>query len=218
MFALSRRVFILRIAFALILVLAIALPAADLVAQDEEEGQDGQEEPEGLDELKEERERVAREAALAAQNIDVRTATVEEVTRALDEIAEFVAIQELRLGEAEASHQSLVDAVNRAEDEREAILVEAELIREQLADLAVRSFTGESGARAMMSPNSSCPMTPVSRLASCTCSNCRPATSVMGSIACVDSNLKLTRWLANRRKQHREPQRAWVRSRNVARS
>ena len=146
MFALSRRVFILRIAFALILVLAIALPAADLVAQDEEEGQDGQEEPEGLDELKEERERVAREAALAAQNIDVRTATVEEVTRALDEIAEFVAIQELRLGEAEASHQSSVDAVNRAEDEREAILVEAELIREQLADLAVRSFTGESGA------------------------------------------------------------------------
>ena len=65
---------------ALLLILGLSVPVTELFAQDEEA-------PSALDELKDERERLAREAAASAQGIDVRTATVDEVTAALEELS-----------------------------------------------------------------------------------------------------------------------------------
>ena len=114
----SRRQRAPRIIFALLLILGLSVPVTDLVAQDGET-------PLELDELKDERERLAREAATSALGIDVRTATVEEVTAALDEIAEFVEIQQIRLNQAEASYQASIGAVEQAELEREDVLERA---------------------------------------------------------------------------------------------
>ncbi len=120
-----------------LLALFVAFPVSDIFAQDEL-GSD-------LDELKDQREENAREAALAAADIDVVTATVEEVTQALDEIAALVEIQQIRLGEAQDRYESSLGAVEQAESDREDILTAAGLLREHLSNLAVASFTGESG-------------------------------------------------------------------------
>lgn len=132
-----RRVHGYLVLIVLLLAIALVLPATNATAQDDT--------PTDLEELKEERERTAREAALATQDIDVRTATVEEVTAALDEIAAFVEIQQIRLEEAESSYRSSLAAVEEAQTEREEILATADLLRAHLGDLAVASFTGESG-------------------------------------------------------------------------
>lgn len=117
--------------------LFVAFPVSDVFAQDEL-GSD-------LDELKDEREENARAAALAVADIDVATASVDEVTRALDEIAALVEIQQIRLGEAEDRYESSLGAVEQAESDREDILAAADALREHLSNLAVASFTGETG-------------------------------------------------------------------------
>lgn len=127
-----------RFIVAALLILGLSLPVSELVAQDEEA-------PSAIDELKDERERLAREAAISAQGIDVRTATVEEVTAALEEIAEFVEIQRIRLSQAEASYEASIGAVEQAEIERVEVMATADALRRHLSDLAVASFTGESG-------------------------------------------------------------------------
>ena len=71
--------------------------------------------PVGIDDLRDEREQNAREAALAVQGIDVVTATVDELAAALDEMQAFVDIQQIRLEEAEARYEASVGAIERAE-------------------------------------------------------------------------------------------------------
>ncbi len=127
-----------KLIFAVFLVLGVSASASDLFAQDDEA-------PSSLDELKDARERAAREAAISAQGIDVRTATVEEVTKALEEISAFVELQQIRLDEAEAGYRASIDAIDLAETEREELLDAAEALRAHLGELAVASFTGESG-------------------------------------------------------------------------
>ncbi len=118
--------------------LAILLAGPSLTAQDLEVGT--------LEELKAEREQAGREAALAASEIDVYAATVEELTAALDELEAFVNLQRARLEDAEAAHDSALAAVDRAEQQRVDALTEADLLRTHISDMAVSSFTGESGS------------------------------------------------------------------------
>jgi len=99
-----------------------------------------------IDDLKEERERTAKEAALAVGDIDVVTATVEEVTQALDDLAAFVDLQRIRLQEAETAYEASLASIDRARDEYDQVLREASVVRDHLTDLAVSSFTGESGS------------------------------------------------------------------------
>ncbi len=123
---------------AVVATLAVLGPIDTVWAQD-------QDAPANLEELKDERERIAREAALAARDIDVVTASVDEVTAALDELAAFVEIQQIRLDEAEGKYENALALVDNARVEREEILRTADLLRDHLADLAVASFTGEAG-------------------------------------------------------------------------
>lgn len=99
-----------------------------------------------IEDLKEERERTAKEAALAVGDIDIVTATVEEVTQALDDLAAFVNLQRIRLEEAETAYEASLASIDRARDERDLVLQETVLVREHLTNLAVSSFTGESGS------------------------------------------------------------------------
>ena len=136
MFIFSRRALVGAALIAVLAASLVAIPAVQVWAQD-----DAQE----IEELKEERERVAKEAAIAVGDIDVVTATVEEVTRALDDLAAFVNLQQIRLDEATASHQSSLDSIDGAREARAEILVEADAVRTHLTNLAISSFTGESG-------------------------------------------------------------------------
>ena len=136
---LHRRVFPASVAVAMLILTFVFAFATNVWAQTGDA-------PVGLDDLKDEREQVAREAALASQDIDVATASLEEVTKALDEIAAFVEIQRIRLEDAEARYQSSLGAVENAESDREQILTTADALRSHLAELAVSSFTGESGS------------------------------------------------------------------------
>lgn len=99
-----------------------------------------------IEDLKEERERTAKEAALAVGDIDIVTATVEEVTQALDDLAAFVNLQRIRLQEAETAYEASLASIDQARDERDLVLQETVLVREHLTNLAVSSFTGESGS------------------------------------------------------------------------
>ncbi len=99
-----------------------------------------------IEDLKEERERTAKEAALAVGDIDIVTATVEEVTQALDDLAAFVNLQRIRLEEAETAYEASLASIDHARDERDLVLQETVLVREHLTNLAVSSFTGESGS------------------------------------------------------------------------
>lgn len=99
-----------------------------------------------IEALKDEREQAAKEAAIAVGDIDVVTATVDEVTQALDDLAAFVQLQQIRLQDAEAAYQVSLDSIDQARVMRDSVLLEAVLLREHLADLAVTSFTGENGS------------------------------------------------------------------------
>lgn len=132
-----RRVLQLLVGALALLSLTFAASGTDLFAQDEE--------PDGLEALKEERERIAREAAQSVSEIDIHTATVDQVSAALDEISAFVEIQEARLEDAQGQYDSALASIEQAENEREELLIAAEVLRDHIADLAVSSFTGESG-------------------------------------------------------------------------
>lgn len=125
-------------ALAVALSVLVAVPQVRLLAQDDIDQ---------LEDLQDERDRVAREAAIAIGEIDVVTATVDEVTAALDELAAFVELQQIRLDEAHARHDAALQAVETAQQERERVLDEMELVQEHLTDLAVSSFTGEGSSR-----------------------------------------------------------------------
>lgn len=118
--------------------LLLLIPLVPVLAQDDD--------VEELEDLRDERERVAREAALAVVQIDVVTATVEDVTKALDELAAFVSLQRARLEEAERAYDAARASVDNARRERELVIEEATLVSERLTDLAVSSFTGEGSS------------------------------------------------------------------------
>ena len=134
-----RSVVHLFVAFTVASSVLFVAPQVALLAQDDDIEQ--------LEELQEERDQVAKNAAIAVGEIDVVTATVDEVTEALDELAAFVSLQEIRLEEAQARHDDARLAVATAQAERELVLDEMELVHDHLTDLAVSSFTGEGSSR-----------------------------------------------------------------------
>ena len=135
----------LRVLVALCIALAlITAPRIVVGAQDDEE----QTESQTLEELKDEQRRAEREAAIAASGIDVLNADVEEVTAALDELAAFVDSHLARVESAEQAHRQAVEAVESAQVRVEEIVLEQEVVRAHMTNLALASFTGEeSGTR-----------------------------------------------------------------------
>ena len=104
-----------------------------------------QEDEDRLDELKEEREQIQIEVAAAAVQIDAATADFEVVAQALDDINGLVDIQEARLADANQAVRSAETLVDQAVQRREEIVVEMADLRQLVADLAIASFTGETG-------------------------------------------------------------------------
>jgi len=101
---------------------------------------------EQLEQLQRERDRIAQEAAVAVGQIDVVTATVEEVTAALDELDAYVSLQRIRLEEAQGIYDAARQAIDDARAGQERVAREAEIVRTHLTDLALSSFTGEGSA------------------------------------------------------------------------
>jgi len=127
-----------RLSFLIIAVLLAALgPLSSARAQDDVRA---------LEDLKEARKDVLSEAAETAGKIDVETATVEELSEALDQLNAFVRLQESRLEDAQRDVEAAHSAVEAANERREEVRNEIEAVRNHIADLALSSFTGESGA------------------------------------------------------------------------
>ncbi len=100
---------------------------------------------ERLEELQEEREQLQAELAEAASQVDASQASFEEVLTALDDINALVDLQEARLADAQQAVGSAERLVTQAELRREEIIAEQAALRQTVSDLAVASFTGESG-------------------------------------------------------------------------
>jgi len=127
-----------RLAFLILALLLAAFgPLSSARAQDDVDA---------LEDLKKAREDVLSEAADTAEKIDVQTATVEELSEALDELNAFVRLQESRLEDAQREVDAAHAAVEAATTRREVVRHEVEDVRDHIADLALSSFTGESGA------------------------------------------------------------------------
>jgi len=98
-----------------------------------------------LEELKDEREALQSELAAAAVQVDASQASFEDVITALDDINALVDLQEARLADAEQAVRSAERLVEQAETRRGEIVAEQAELQDSLSDLAVASFTGESG-------------------------------------------------------------------------
>lgn len=121
-------------AFLLLLtVLSVSLPAG---AQDDVEE---------LEVLKEAREQIQREAAAQAVKVDAATVDFDVLAGALDDINALVDLQEARLADALQAVRSAEAQVVSAEIREAEIATEVEVLQNDVADLAVASFTGESG-------------------------------------------------------------------------
>lgn len=116
--------------------LALLLLTGSVTAQDDVER---------LEELEAEREQVLVELAAAAALVDASQASFDEVTEALDAINGLVDLQEARLADAAQAVASAELLVVQAEAQREVIAGEAGELRLLVSELAVESFTGESG-------------------------------------------------------------------------
>ena len=106
--------------------------------------QEGEDE-ERLEELKEEREQIQVEVAAAAVRVDAATADFDTVAQALDDINGLVDLQEAKLADAQQAVRSAEQLVEQAEIRSADIEAESAQIRDQVAQLAVESFTGETG-------------------------------------------------------------------------
>lgn len=122
--------------FAFTALVVLTIPAE---AQTEEEKQ-------RLEELKEERDRVRAEKADQALKVDTANASFGEVAQALDDINALVDLQEARLLDAEQAVRSAEAQVRQAEAREAEIAVEVSVLQGDVRDLAVASFTGETGA------------------------------------------------------------------------
>ncbi len=123
----------------LILVFAVLAVAGIAVAQDD---------PDTIEDLENEREDLISENVESLEAIDVATVSVEQVTAELDEIRGRVVVQEGRLKEAERVLENARDAVDEARIRRQDVLVEIDLVRLHIANLAVASFIGEPSSGA----------------------------------------------------------------------
>ena len=133
---LLRRVLRAATALATVLLL-IVVGSGSVTAQEDDEVR--------LEELQAERDELQGELAEAASQVNASEASFEEVLTALDDINALVDIQEARLEDAEQAVGSAERLVEQAEARREQILAEQAELRVAVADLAVASFTGESG-------------------------------------------------------------------------
>lgn len=99
-----------------------------------------------IDELKDEREQAVKEAAHAASDIDVFSANVEELSKALDQLNELVELQQARVEDAEKAYENALDSIERARIRGEEVTLEITVVRTHMTNLAVSSFTGESAS------------------------------------------------------------------------
>ena len=120
----------------LVATLILTLPAE---AQTEEEA-------ERLEELKEERARIQSEAGEQAVKVDAATADFGDVADALDAINALVDLQEAQLADAEQAVRSSEAQVAEATRREAEIGDEVAILQHDVRDLAVASFTGETGA------------------------------------------------------------------------
>ncbi len=115
----------------------VVLGAGAVTAQEDDELR--------LEELEEEREALQQDLAEAASQVDASQATFEEVLTALDDINALVDLQEARLSDAQQAVRSAERLVQQAELRIAEIAMEQATLRQTVSDLAVASFTGESG-------------------------------------------------------------------------
>ena len=105
-----------------------------------------EEEKERLEELKAERERIQAEAGAQAVKVDAANADFGDVVEALDAINALVDLQEARLADAEQTVRSSEAQAAEAARREAEIAEEVLTLQAEVRDLAVASFTGESGA------------------------------------------------------------------------
>lgn len=117
----------------LVAVLAVTMPAS------------AQEDVEELEALKAEREQIQQEAGAQAVKVDAANADFSVLAQALDDINALVDLQEARLADANQAVRSAEAQVLSAELREAEIAEEVNLLQGEVADLAVASFTGESG-------------------------------------------------------------------------
>lgn len=127
------------IAIAVVVVTVAAMIVGPMTAS-------AQDDVDRVDSLNAEREALHEQTLEAAERIDVATASIEEVSAALDEINGLVQLQALRLADAER----VVEAARREAEAAIARLVEVELqiddARHLITEIAITSFTGESAS------------------------------------------------------------------------
>lgn len=114
-------------------VLVVTLPAG------------AQEDVEELEALKEAREQIQQEAAAQAVKVDAANVDFDVLATALDDINALVDLQEARLADAQQAVRSAEAQVVSAEIREAEIADEVAILQGDVADLAVASFTGESG-------------------------------------------------------------------------
>lgn len=117
----------------LVAVLAVTMPAG------------AQEDVEDLEVLKAEREQIQQEAGAQAVKVDAANVDFSVLAQALDDINALVDLQEARLADANQAVRSAEAQVLSAELREAEIAEEVDLLQGEVADLAVASFTGESG-------------------------------------------------------------------------
>jgi LAS superfamily LD-carboxypeptidase LdcB len=98
-----------------------------------------------LEELKEDRERIQQEAATQAVKVDAANVDFSVLAQALDDINALVDLHEARLADAQQAVRSAEAQVEAAELREVEIADEVTGLQGDVADLAVASFTGESG-------------------------------------------------------------------------
>lgn len=95
-----------------------------------------------LSELKQERERVARERAQAAASIDALKAEQSQVVAALDAIQADVDLQEARLADARAAADLARRDVEQSQERERALAERSSEVQEQLASIGVNAYVG----------------------------------------------------------------------------
>ena len=106
---------------------------------------DGPQEDLTLEELQEQQEVLAQEAAEVAASIDLSEATVEEVSNALDELGTLTDLQQIRLEDATARYDSAIARVAQTEADHAEIVETIDETREIVTNLSLAAFTGEVG-------------------------------------------------------------------------
>jgi len=99
-----------------------------------------------LEELKQARERLQQEAASQAVKVDAANVDFSVLAQALDDINALVDLQEARLADAQQAIRSAEAQVEAAQLREVEISSEVAGLQSDVADLAIASFTGESGA------------------------------------------------------------------------